>query len=83
MWIHLQREASKHYELKSTIAYPGWRRVGDERYELVDKRVYCHASEQMAFWEGASLEWAKQYAMEGVKRFVVGGGRQLDTSGCR
>ena len=73
VWIHLQREARKRYEMKSAIAYLGWRRVGDDRYELVDKRVYCHASDEMAFWEGASLEWSKQYAMEGVKRFVVGG----------
>ena len=43
------------------------------RYELVDKRVYCHASEEILFWEGASVEWGKQYALEGVKLFVVGG----------
>ena len=35
-------------------------------------RVYGHASEQMPFWEGASLEWGKQYALERVKQFVVG-----------
>ena len=73
VWINLQRERRTRYELKSAIAYRGWRRVGDDRYKLVDKRMYCHASEEMAFWEGASLEWSKQYAMEGVKRFVAGG----------
>ena len=27
----------------------------------------------MPFWEGASLEWARQYALDEVKLFVVGG----------
>ncbi len=73
VWVHLQREEQPHYEVKSGIAYRGWRNVGDDRYELVGKRVYGHASEQMPFWKGASLEWGKQYALEGVKLFVVGG----------
>ena len=47
--------------------------MGDNRYELVGKRVYGHASESIPFWEGASLEWAKQYALDRVKLFVVGG----------
>ena len=87
VWIHLQREERTHYEIKSGIAYRGWRSVGDDRYELVDKRVYCHSSEEIPFWEGASVEWAKQYALEGVKLFVVGGdganwiGRGVDEFG--
>ena len=75
MWIHLQREKRTHYEVKSGIAYRGWRSVGKDRHELVDKRVYAHASEEMPFCEGASLEWGKQYMLEGVKLFVVGGDR--------
>ena len=73
VWVHLQREDQKHYEVKSGIAYRGWRSVGDDRYELVDKRVYAHASEEIPFWEGAGIEWGKQYALDGVKLFVVGG----------
>lgn len=73
VWIHLQREERKRYELKSAIAYGGWRSVGNDRYELVDKRVYCHGSDRMSFWEGASLEWAKQYDLCRVKLLVVGG----------
>ena len=73
VWVHLQRETRKHYEVKSGIAYRGWRSVGDDRYELVDKRVYAHASEKIPFWVGAGIEWGKQYALEGVKLFVVGG----------
>ena len=38
----------------------------DDRYELVDKRVYCDMPQmKIPFWEGASLEWGKQYALEG------------------
>ena len=73
VWVHLQREERSHYEVKSGIAYRGWRRVGDNRYELVGKRVYGHASESIPFWEGASLEWGKQYALEWLKLVVVGG----------
>ena len=73
VWVHLQREKRTHYEIKSGVAYRGWQSVGDDRYALVDKRVYCHASEDMPFWEGASLEWGKQYALDRVKLFVVGG----------
>ena len=73
VWIHLQREARKHYEVKSGIAYSGWRRVAQERYELVGKRVYVHGDDTIPFWEGASLEWSKQYALDKVKQFVVGG----------
>ena len=87
VWIHTQREERSSYEVRSGIAYSGWRRVGEGRYELVDKRVYCHASDEMAFWEGASLEWGKQYALDGVKLLVVGGdganwiGRSTDELG--
>ena len=73
VWIHLQRERRSHLEIRSAIAYLGWRSVGKERYELADKRVYTHSSERIPFWEGASLEWGKQYALEGVSLFVVGG----------
>ena len=71
--VHQQREDRKHYEVKSALAYRGWRSVGENRYGLVRKRVYCHASDTIPFWEGASLEWGKQYALEHVKQFVVGG----------
>ena len=45
----------------------------DDRYELVGKRMYGHASERMGFWEGASLEWGKHYDLGRVRLFVVGG----------
>lgn len=73
VWVHLQREDRKRYEVRSAVAYGGWQSVGENRYGLVDKRVYCHASDTIPFWEGASLEWGKQYALERVGRFVVGG----------
>ena len=73
VWVHLQRESGEHYEVKSGIAYRGWQGVGGDRYELVGKRVYAHGQEDIPFWEGASLEWGKQYALGAVKRFVVGG----------
>ena len=73
VWIHVQREDRKHYEVKSAIAYEGWTALSRDRYGLVGKRVYCHANEGIPFWEGASLEWAKEYDLAGVKRVIVGG----------
>ena len=73
VWIHLQREDRKHHEVKCGIANSGWRQLSKGRYELVGKRVYAHGQESIPFWEGASLEWGKQYALDAVKRFVVGG----------
>ena len=61
VWIHLQREDRTHYEVKSGIAYRGWRCVGDNRYELVGKRVYGHAkayrSGRVRVWSGRSTRW--------------------------
>jgi hypothetical protein len=75
VWVHLQRERQKHYELKSAIAYTGWERLKqrEERYRLVNKRVYCHANSRVPFWEGAALEWAKGYDLSRVQLVVVGG----------
>lgn len=75
VWVHLQREKQKHYEVKSGIVYEGWHRLTqkEERYALVGKRVYCHANPHIPFWEGATLQWAKKYDLSKVKLVVVGG----------
>ena len=74
VWVPVQREKAKHYEVKCAIAYTGWNELSEGRYELVDKRVYAHgAPSDVSFWEGASLEWGKRFALGEVKRFVVGG----------
>ena len=75
VWVHLQRETQSHYELKSGICYEGWRRLPqkEERYELVNKRVYCHSNRTIPFWEGAGLEWSKEYDLSEVDVVVVGG----------
>lgn len=42
VWIHLQREEQKHYEVKSGIVYEGWKKIRpsqDDRYSLEGKRV--------------------------------------------
>jgi hypothetical protein len=75
VWVHLQREEEKHYEVKSGIAYTGWQRLKQqqERYALVGKRVYCQANPRIPFWEGASVEWAKAYDLSQLRLVVVGG----------
>ncbi len=84
VWVHLQREGreegkQKHYELKSAIAYEGWERLfqKDERYRLVNKRVYCSAGSPSAggipFWDGASLLWHRHWDLGYVELIVLGG----------
>lgn len=75
VWIHLQREKQGHYEIKNAIAYEGWERLSgkEERYALVDKRVYCQANEEIPFWEGASLEWARKWDLSYLKEIIIGG----------
>ncbi len=74
-FIHLQREDQSHYEIKQAIAYEGWERLSGkgDRYKLVGKRVYCQANEEISFWEGASLEWARKWDLSSLKEIVIGG----------
>ena len=44
LWVKLQREEKKHYELKSAIAYEGWERHEDDSYSLLNKKVYTYHS---------------------------------------
>jgi hypothetical protein len=75
VWIHLQREKQRQYEIKDAIAYEGWRRLSskEERYALVNKRVYCQANDEIPFWEGVSLEWARKWDFDFLKEIVIGG----------
>jgi hypothetical protein len=74
-FVHLQREAQTHYEVKQAIAYEGWERLAgkEERYRLVGKRVYCQANEEMPFWEGAGLEWSRKWDLGNLQQVVIGG----------
>ena len=79
VWLHLQREKNehgekrKHYELKTGIAYDGWERLAQERYRLVNKRVYCHSDRSFPFWDGAGLAWHKHWDLGYTKLIVVNG----------
>jgi len=75
VWIHLQREEQKHYELKNAIAYDGWESLGQtqERYRLVNKRVYCHGDGSIPFWDGAGLSWHKHWDLGYTNLIVLNG----------
>lgn len=75
VWVHLQQEGLPYYEVKSAIAYEGWRRLPQkkERYALVGKRVYGHGDEALPFWEAASLEWGRRWDLSQVEQVVIGG----------
>jgi hypothetical protein len=78
VWIHLQREKKgskrrKHYELKSTIAYDGWERLPqkEERYRLTNK--YCRSDDSIPLWDGASLQWHKNWDLSYTALIVING----------
>jgi hypothetical protein len=75
IWVHLQREDQKQYELKNGIAYEGWERLSgkEERYRLLNKKVYCQADTEIPFWEGVSLEWARHWDLSRLPGIVIGG----------
>ena len=80
LYVHLQRETregkkQKHYELKNAIAYEGWERLSqkEERYRLVNKRVYCHSDSGTPFWDGAGLEWHKHWDLGYTELVILGG----------
>jgi hypothetical protein len=57
VYVRLQRQPKKHLEVRSAIAYEGWKRVPGDRgdYRLCGKRVYCHAGEKFDFSLGTHL----------------------------
>jgi hypothetical protein len=81
IYIRLQREKDrngkrrKHYELKSCIAYEGWERLPQrqERYRLVNKKVYCHGDDSIPFWDGAGLMLHRYWDLSYTKLIVLGG----------
>ncbi|UCH60855.1 MAG: ISLre2 family transposase [Anaerolineales bacterium] len=75
VYVRLQRQPNKHLEVHSAIAYEGWERLpaARESYRLCEKRVYCHAGEQFAFWEGVSLAWAHKWDLSSVQEVIHGG----------
>jgi hypothetical protein len=75
IYINLQQEDQEHYELKNAIAYEGWEPIpgGEERYELVGKKVYSHGDDSIPFWDGAGLEWNRWWDLGYAKLIVVGG----------
>jgi len=85
--ICLQREKDahgkrrKHYELKSCIAYEGWERLPQtresillrERYRLVNKKVYCHGTPDIPFWDGAGLMFHRYWDLSHTDLVALGG----------
>jgi len=75
IYVRLQRQSKKHQEVRSAIAYEGWKRISGDRgdYRLCEKRVYCHAGEPFGFWEGVSLAWAKKWDLSSLEEVIHGG----------
>ena len=39
----------------------------------MERRVYAHASEQIAFWEGANLAWSRKWDLSCIEEVIIGG----------
>jgi hypothetical protein len=70
IYVRLQRQPKKHLEVRSAIAYEGWKRLPGDRgdYRLCEKRVYCHAGEQFGFWEAQALLQAEEAPLRAAKQ---------------
>jgi len=73
LWIRLQQEEQDHYELKNAIAYEGWERHPDDRYSLLNKKVYCHGDDSIPFWQLAGIHFDKYWDFGLVDLIVLGG----------
>ena len=71
--ISLQREKERKAEIKGGIAYEGWEEIGKGRYKLKGKSVYAGVMDGKRFWEGFSLNLAKEYDLARVGKVIVGG----------
>ena len=71
--ISLQREKQRRAEIKGGIAYEGWEEIGNGRYKLKGKSVYAGIMDGKRFWEGFSLNLAKEYDLSRVGKVIVGG----------
>lgn len=75
VYVRLQKQAQKHLELCSAIAYEGWERLpgAREAYRLREKRAYCHVGDRVSFWESVSLAWARKWDLHQVREVIIGG----------
>ncbi|MDD5704236.1 MAG: UPF0236 family protein, partial [Dehalococcoidales bacterium] len=75
VFVHLQREKRRHYEVKQALGYEGWERLSgkEERYKLVGKRVYCQGDEEIPFWEGVGVEWSRVWDFSILEKIILGG----------
>lgn len=53
----------------------GWERLPQrqERYRLANKKVYCHGTPEIPFWDGAGLMFHRYWDLSYTKLIVLGG----------
>lgn len=71
--IAYQRASSKRGEIKLGVAYEGREQEGVGRRRLIHRRVFSANIGAKDFWEQASAEWARTWALEQTERFLLGG----------
>ena len=71
--LSLQRERMRKTEVKLGIAYEGWRRVGKNRYQTVNKTFVADTATAHEHWAGMLLKLHQQYDLGAVRDIVLGG----------
>jgi hypothetical protein len=71
--LSLQRSKARKTEVKLGIAYEGWKEVGKDRYQTVNKIVHADIAGSDTFWTGMALKLHRKYDLAGVKDIIVGG----------
>jgi hypothetical protein len=55
------------------IAYEGWRKVGKDRYSMVNKTLYADIAHSDKFWAGMTLKLHEKYDLSGISQAIVVG----------
>ncbi|MBC7344243.1 MAG: ISLre2 family transposase, partial [Clostridia bacterium] len=71
--IGYQRARIKRGEIKLGVAYEGRKAYNRNRQELASRRVFGADVEGREFWEQASAQWSRSFALEQAGQVLLGG----------
>lgn len=67
------RGAHRHLRVKLAVGYEGKEQVGQDRWQLVERRVAAGVAEAQAFWEQTYADFGSKWDLGAVEDVVVGG----------
>lgn len=77
VWLNIQGEdkpkKGKKREMKVAVAYEGWKKVGKERYELVNKTLCAGFEESKTFYKKKEAMIAREYDIDEIEIRILNG----------